>query len=129
MWYVKLSLYSACLYMKPTLLIWARAMCRACYKLSQCTHGVSEKFKYFVSFLRQNCITNKRDAANPLHKIYDKNSIIECKLIVYDLDIVYTALHDIINKCMLKYIFFSSKIISFLVSSLLLLYIFVIVLN
>jgi len=34
----------------------------AYYKLSQCTHGVSEKFKYFVSFLRQNYITNKRDA-------------------------------------------------------------------
>ena len=49
----------------------------AYYKLSQSTHGVSKKFKYFVSFLRQNCITNKRDAANTLHKIYDKNSFIE----------------------------------------------------
>ena len=36
----------------------------AYYKLNQCTHGVSEKFKYFVSFLRQNCIINKSDAVN-----------------------------------------------------------------
>jgi len=62
------------------------------YKLSQCTHGVSEKFKYFVSFLKQNCITSKRDAANTLHKIYE-NSIIECELVVYDLNyIVHDAL-------------------------------------
>jgi len=56
---------------------------------------ISEKFEYFVSFLRQNCIINKSDAANTLYKIYDKNSIIECELIVYGLDyIVHTALHD-----------------------------------
>ena len=48
-------------------------------------HGVSEKFKYFVSFLKQNCITSKCDASNTLHKIYDKNSIIECELVIYDL--------------------------------------------
>jgi len=28
------------------------------YELSQYTHGISKKFEYFVSFLRQNC-TNK----------------------------------------------------------------------
>jgi len=66
---------------------------------------VSKKFEYFVSFLRQNCITNNNDAANILYKIYDKNSIIECELIVYDLD--YIVLHYMINKCMLKkYILF-----------------------
>ena len=65
----------------------------AYYKLSQCTHSVNEKFKYFVSFLRQNCITSKRDAANTLYKIYDKNSIMECKLVVYGLNyIVHAAL-------------------------------------
>jgi len=66
-----------------------------------------------VSFLRQNYIINKSDAANTLYKISDKNSIIECELyiIVYGLDyIVHTALH---NKCMLKNIFFSFKIILF----------------
>jgi len=48
-----------------------------------------------MSFLRQNCITNKSDAANTLYKIYDKNSVIECELIVYSLDyIVHTALYD-----------------------------------
>ena len=64
-----------------------------------------------MSFLRQNYIINKSDAANTLYKISDKNSIIECELIVYGLDyIVHTALH---NKCMLKNIFFSFKIILF----------------
>ena len=54
-----------------------------------------KKFEYFVSFLRQNCITNKSDVANTLYKIYDKNSIIERELIIYGLDyIVHTALHD-----------------------------------
>jgi len=55
---------------------------------------VSEKFKYFVSFLKQNSITNKHDAANTLHKIYDKTSIIECELVIYDLNyIVHVALN------------------------------------
>jgi len=64
------------------------------YELSQYTR-VSKKFEYFMSFLRQNCIINKNNAANTLYKIYDKNSIIECELIIYDLDyIVHTALHD-----------------------------------
>ncbi|KYN43057.1 hypothetical protein ALC56_02496 [Trachymyrmex septentrionalis] len=81
---VKLSLYDTCLYMKSitVLFLFKLEQCteHVYYKLSQYTHGVSEKFKYFVSFLKQNCITNKRDAANTLHKIYDKNSIIECEL-------------------------------------------------
>jgi len=42
-------------------LIWAWAVLKCIeyvfYKLSQYTHGVSKKFEYFVSFLRQNCIT------------------------------------------------------------------------
>ena len=37
--------------------------------LSRCTHGVSKKYKYFVSFLTQNCITNKLDPANTLHNL------------------------------------------------------------
>jgi len=36
--------------------------------------NVSEKFKQFVTYLRQNCITDKCDAPNILHKIYNKNS-------------------------------------------------------
>jgi len=44
------------------------------------------EFKQFVIFLCQNCITNKCNAANILHKIYDKDSNIECELIVYVLN-------------------------------------------
>ena len=48
-----------------------------------------------LSFLRQNYITNKSNAANILYKIYDKNSIIECELLVCGLDyVVHTALHN-----------------------------------
>jgi len=55
-------------------------------------------FKYLTTFLRQNCITNNRDAANSLHKIYDKNSIVDCELLAYALDnIVHNALYDKIN--------------------------------
>ena len=58
-------------------------------------NGVSEKFKYFVTYLRQNCINNKYDAINMFCKIYDKNSYIEYELIVYAVDnIIYNALHD-----------------------------------
>ena len=46
-------------------------------------------------YLRQNCINNNYDAINILHKIYDKNSYIECELIVYAVDnIIYFALHE-----------------------------------
>ena len=41
-----------------------------------------------MTTIRQNYITSKRDAANTLHKIYDKNSIIECKLVDYDLNYI-----------------------------------------
>ena len=66
--------------MKPTIILFLfvveQYVEQAYYKLNQCMHSVNKKFKYFVSFLRQNCITNKRDVANTLHKIYDKSSII-----------------------------------------------------
>jgi len=94
---VNLTLYDACSYMEPTVLFlfqFDQCVEHIFYELDQYMHDVSKKFEYFVSFLRQNCITNKSDA-NTLYKIYDKNFIIECELIVYDLDyIVYTALHD-----------------------------------
>jgi len=48
-------------------------------------HCASKKFKQFVIYLRQNCITNKCNAANILRKIYDKNSLKDCKLIAYAL--------------------------------------------
>jgi len=65
------------------------------FGLCQNMHMVNEKSNHFVTYLRRNCVTNKCDAANILRKIYDKNSLIECELIVYALDnIVYDALHD-----------------------------------
>jgi len=69
-------------------LIWDWEMCWTyiLWIMNQYMHS-SKKFENFVSFL--NYITNKSDAANTLYKIYDKNSIIECELIVYDLDYTY----------------------------------------
>jgi len=65
------------------------------FELRQKTHFTSEKFKQFVTYLRQNCITNKCDAAIILRKFYNKNSLIDCELIAYTLnDIVYNALND-----------------------------------
>ena len=56
---------------------------------------MSEKYKHFVSLLRQNYVNNKNDAVNILHKIYDKSSHIECELIAYASDnIIYDVLHD-----------------------------------
>ena len=85
------------LYMKPKTIFFVfeleHCVKHVYFELHKYTHG--EKFKYFVTFLRQNCITNQCDAANTLHKIYDKNSVKKCKLIAYALDnIVYTALHE-----------------------------------
>jgi len=58
-------------------------------------NNVTEKYKHLVTFLRQNCITNKNDAVNILRKSYDKISHIECELIAYASDnIAYDALHD-----------------------------------
>jgi len=64
------------------------------FELCQKTHFTSERFK-FVTYLRQNCITNKCDAEIILRKFYDKNSLIDCELIAYALsDIVHNALND-----------------------------------
>jgi len=76
--------------MKPTTVFFLFEQCveNVFYELNQYTHDVNKKFEYFVSFLRQNCIINKSDAANTLYKIYDKNFIIECELIVCSLDYI-----------------------------------------
>jgi len=60
---------------------------------------VNEKLKHFKTILRQNCVTNKCDAAKTLRGVYDQNSVIDCELLAYALDnIVYNALHEK-NKC------------------------------
>jgi len=66
------------------------------FELRQKTHFTSEKFKQFVTYLGQNWITNKCDAAIIMRKIYIyKNSLIDCKLIAYALNnIVHNALYD-----------------------------------
>jgi len=85
----------ACLYMKsPTVLfLFEHCINHVYFELCQKIHFISEKFKQFVTYLRQNC-TNKCDAAIILHKIY-KNSLIHCELIAYALNkIVHNALHE-----------------------------------
>jgi len=65
------------------------------FELCKNTYVVNEKFKQFITYLRQNCIANRFDAANILRKIYDTESNIKCELIVYALDnIVDDALHE-----------------------------------
>ncbi|KYN29365.1 hypothetical protein ALC57_01192, partial [Trachymyrmex cornetzi] len=95
---VKLSLCDKCVYMKPiTLFMLKLKQCveHAYFYLCQYTNIVSDKFDYFVSYLRQNCIKNKLETVNTLRRIYDKNSAIACELIVYTVDnIVYNALHE-----------------------------------
>jgi len=67
----------------------------AYFELCKNTYVVNEKFKQFVTYLRQNCIINRFNAANILRKIYDKNSNVKCELIAYALNnIVHNALHD-----------------------------------
>lgn len=43
--------------------------------LSQNVYSTSEKFKQFSSYLRQEYVTNERDAANKLRNICDKGSL------------------------------------------------------
>jgi len=63
------------------------------FDLCQYINIISDKFKYFVTHLHQNCINNKSDAIDILRKIYDKNSYIKCKLIIYAVDnIVYNVI-------------------------------------
>jgi len=78
--YIKLTLNGTCLYMKPPTAFSYLNNVLNMYSMNWVNmHGVSKKFEYFVSFLRQNCITNKSDVANTLYNIYDKNSSIECE--------------------------------------------------
>ncbi|XP_077257893.1 uncharacterized protein LOC143895015 isoform X1 [Temnothorax americanus] len=96
---VKLTSCGTSLYIKPStvLFLFELEHCveNVYFQLCQNVHGVSEKFKQFVTTLRQNCITDKCIAVTILRKIYDENSIIDCELLAYALDtIVYNALHD-----------------------------------
>ncbi|KYM85984.1 hypothetical protein ALC53_04345 [Atta colombica] len=77
---VKLTLNGIYLYMKSTTMLFLFEL-KQCvehvfYELSQYTDDVNKKFEYFVSFLKQNYIINKSDAANILYKIYDKKILL-----------------------------------------------------
>ncbi|KYN38940.1 hypothetical protein ALC56_06675, partial [Trachymyrmex septentrionalis] len=106
-WTIKISLYNKYLYMKPSTVFFMLELEMyqvhiIYYKMCQYTNSVNERFKCFIIYIQENCIINKCDVVNILHKIYDKNSNIECKIIVYALDnIVYNALY-IKNKCLCK---------------------------
>jgi len=83
---MKLTLNGTCLYMKPTTVLFLfeleKYIEHVFYELSQWTeytHDVSKKFEYFVSFLKQNCITNKSDAATFCTKFMIK-ILLECEL-------------------------------------------------
>jgi len=84
---VKLKSRNVCLYMKSSTILFMfelkHYINHAYFELCKNTYVVNEKFKQFVTYLCQNCIANRFDAANILRKIYDKNSNVECELIAY----------------------------------------------
>ena len=83
-----------CLYMKLYFLrLNLNDACISIYVIV-CSNNVSDKFKYFMTYLHQNCM-NKFDVVNILRKIYDRNSNIEYELIAYTSDhIVCHALYE-----------------------------------
>jgi len=96
---IKLKSRNVCLYMKSSTILFMfeleHYVNHAYFELCKNTYVVNEKFKQFLIYLRQNCITNRFDAANISQKIYDKNLNVECELIAYALNnIVHKALYD-----------------------------------
>jgi len=96
---LKLKSCNVCLYMKSSTVFFMFDLEHCIYhvylELCKSIYVVNEKFKQFVTYLRQNCIVNRLDAANILRKTYDKNSNVECELIVYAINnIVHNALYD-----------------------------------
>jgi len=65
---VKLKSCDTCMYIKPSTILFlfklGHCINHVYFKLCQKTHFTSEKFKQFVNYLRQNCITNKYFAQN-----------------------------------------------------------------
>jgi len=70
---VKLKSRNFCLYMKSSTVLFMfeleHCINHAYFELCKNTYVVNEKFKQFVTYLRQNCIINRFDAANILRKI------------------------------------------------------------
>ena len=94
---VKLRLHDTCMYMQPQTLMFLFEI-ETCvehvyFSLSQNVHDVSEKYKQFVNTIKHNCIIDKCDAIKVLHKVSDKNSLIDCELLAFAMDnILYDAL-------------------------------------
>jgi hypothetical protein len=97
---VKLTLRDTSVYMKPLTICFMfkleHCVEHIYYSSCQYIHTVSEKYKEFVSLLRQTSyIYNKCDAEKLLREKYDETSLLECELLIYALDnIVHDALHD-----------------------------------
>ena len=96
---VKLMLCDNYMYIKPSTLLFLfeieDCVDYVCHQMHQNTFSVSDKYKQFITIIRQNHITNKSDAAKLLREKYDKTCLVECELIAYALDnIVYNALYD-----------------------------------
>ncbi|XP_036144256.1 uncharacterized protein LOC118646076 [Monomorium pharaonis] len=87
---VKLTLYNTSTYMKPStiqfLLELEDCVEQVCYQLHQNIYIVGEKYKQFVTILRQNHVTNKSDAVKILHEKYDKTCLVDCELLAYASD-------------------------------------------
>jgi len=97
---VKLTLCETCLYTKPSTMLFMFEFKHCVQNVyselySEYTHIVNENFKYFVTFLGENCIIDKCDAVYFLRKIYNKKSNIECEIIVYALDNIINS----VKKC------------------------------
>jgi len=95
---VKLKSCDACLYMKSSTVLFLfeleHCINHVYFKLCQKTHFTSDKFKHFVTILRQN-ISPINVMRKTSRKIYDKESNIECELIAYASDnIVYDVFHE-----------------------------------
>ena len=97
---VKLTLRNNSICMKPSTVcfIFKLEHCveHIYHSLCQYIHTVNEKYKLFVSLLRQTSyIYNKCDAEKLLREKYDKTSLLDCELLTYALDnIVNDALGD-----------------------------------
>ncbi|XP_043258123.1 uncharacterized protein LOC122400643 [Colletes gigas] len=95
---VQMKLYDACMYMKPSTLLFLfeleQCVEHAYSWLCQNTHYVSEKYKQFVTILKRNSIAHKHEAVKILREYYDKNSPADCELLTFAVD---NMLYDAIN--------------------------------
>lgn len=95
---VKITLDDTCMYMKPSTILFLleleQCVEHAYFRLCQMMQRVNDKFKYFATVLRQNCITDKCDARRILREVSDEKSLVDCELLAYALEnIMYNAVN------------------------------------